>query len=75
MRAVGLDVYENEPELEPDLVELGSAVLAPHLGSATFETRAKMAIRAAENLVAGLKGQRPSNLVSPEVLSCYTDAS
>lgn len=63
----GLDVYEEEPRLAPGLVELDNVVLAPHLGSATTETRRNMAVMAAENLLAGLKGERPRNVVNPEV--------
>ncbi len=63
----GLDVYENEPALEPGLTELENVVLSPHIGSATKETRIKMGVLAAENLVAGLKGIRPPNLVNAEV--------
>jgi len=64
----GLDVYENEPQLEPGLIGLNNVVLLPHIGSATVEARTKMAVMAAENLVAGLKGERPPNLVNPAVL-------
>lgn len=64
----GLDVYENEPQLEPGLKELKNVVLLPHIGSATVEARTKMAVMAAENLIAALRGQRPPNLVNPEVL-------
>jgi len=63
----GLDVYENEPELAPGLAELENVVLAPHLGSATLQTRAKMALMAAENLISALKGEKPANIVNPEV--------
>ena len=55
----GLDVYEHEPQLEPGLTELDNAVLIPHLGSATVETRAAMASLAARNAVAVLTGQPP----------------
>jgi glyoxylate reductase len=55
----GLDVYEHEPALEPGLTELDNAVLIPHLGSATNETRAAMATLAARNTVAVLTGQPP----------------
>ncbi|MEP7201551.1 MAG: D-glycerate dehydrogenase [Ilumatobacteraceae bacterium] len=55
----GLDVYEHEPQLEPGLSELDNAVLIPHLGSATIETRAAMATLAARNAVAVLNGQPP----------------
>jgi glyoxylate/hydroxypyruvate/2-ketogluconate reductase len=64
----GLDVYENEPQVEPVLMELKNVVLAPHIASASNETRLRMATMAAENLVAGLTGKRPPNLVNPEVL-------
>ena len=63
----GLDVYEEEPKLAPGLRELDNVVLAPHLGSATTETRRNMAVMAAENLLAGLRGERPKNVVNPEV--------
>jgi glyoxylate reductase len=59
----GLDVYEREPEIEEKLLSLDNVVLLPHIGSATFETRKKMAMMAAKNLVQGLRGERPDNLV------------
>jgi len=65
----GLDVFEREPEIEPALLELNNVVLAPHIASASRETRLKMCMMAVENLVAGLKGERPPNLVNPEALS------
>jgi len=63
----GLDVHAREP-LEPDnpLIKLDNVVLTPHIGSATYETRLAMALKAAENLVAALRGQRPPDLVNPE---------
>lgn len=60
----GLDVYENEPELTPGLKELENVVLLPHVGSATMETRYKMATMVVENLVAGLAGRIPPNCVN-----------
>jgi glyoxylate reductase len=60
----GLDVYEQEPKLTPGLAELDNVVLLPHVGSATFETRTKMAYLAAENLLAGLRGQVPPNCIN-----------
>ena len=68
----GLDVYENEPEPAPGLVELDNVVCIPHLGSATEATRAKMATMAAENLVAALRGERPPNLVNLDVLAAQS---
>ena len=61
--AAGLDVYEEEPEVHPKLLDLENVVLAPHIGSASVETRTRMARMAAEDLVAGLEGRRPENLV------------
>ena len=60
----GLDVYEREPKVEEKLLSLENVVLLPHIGSATYETRLKMAMMAARNLIQGLQGQRPDNLVS-----------
>jgi lactate dehydrogenase-like 2-hydroxyacid dehydrogenase len=64
----GLDVYEREPVVESELIEMKNVVLAPHIASASHETRLRMAMMAAENLVAGLSGKRPPNLVNGEVL-------
>ena len=55
----GLDVYEDEPSVHPALLDLPSVVLAPHIGSATRDTRLAMAELACENLLAGLRGERP----------------
>jgi glyoxylate reductase len=63
----GLDVFEREPEIHPGLLELENAVLAPHIASASLETRTAMAMMAAENVIACLSGERPPNLVNPEV--------
>jgi len=64
IRGAGLDVYEREPELCPGLADLENAVLLPHLGSATVETRTRMALMAAENLLAGLRGDPPPNCLN-----------
>lgn len=55
----GLDVYEHEPRVHPELLELDNVVLVPHLGSATVETRTAMAVLAADNVLAVLAGERP----------------
>jgi glyoxylate reductase len=60
----GLDVYENEPNLTPGLAECDNAVLLPHVGSATIETRTRMARLATENLLAGLRGAAPPNCLN-----------
>lgn len=59
-----LDVYEHEPEVHPRLLELENVVLAPHLGSATVGTRERMALMAAADLLAALRGQRPLHPVA-----------
>ena len=64
----GLDVYEDEPAMKPGLADCPNAVIVPHIASATNWTRSKMAEMAATNLVAGLRGETPPNLVNPEVL-------
>jgi len=65
----GLDVFEEEP-LPPDhpLTKLDNVVLTPHIGSATVETRTRMALMVAENLIEFYKGNVPPNLVNPEVV-------
>ena len=62
-----LDVFENEPLLTPGLAELDNVVLAPHAGSASIETRTKMAIIAAKNLIDSLDGKMPQYCLNPEV--------
>lgn len=63
----GLDVYEDEPRLGPGLAELDNVVLAPHIASATVETRTRMAVMAAENVLAAIRGEVPPNIVNREV--------
>lgn len=61
--AAGLDVFEREPEIEEGLFSMDNVVLLPHIGSASYETRLKMAMKASRNLIQGLSGQKPDNLV------------
>lgn len=63
----GLDVYENEPHVTSGLRRQDNVVLLPHIGSATIETRTKMAAMAAENLLAMMRGERAPNCVNPEI--------
>jgi lactate dehydrogenase-like 2-hydroxyacid dehydrogenase len=62
----GIDVFEREPQVEPLLLKLENVVLAPHIASASVDTRRKMSIMAAENAVAALEGRRPPNLLNAE---------
>lgn len=64
--AAGLDVYENEPALNPDFLTLSNVVLTPHIASASVATRLAMANCAADNLIAALTGNVPPNLLNPE---------
>lgn len=64
LRGAGLDVYENEPHLSPGLADLDNVVLLPHVGSATVETRTRMADMAVDNLLAGLQGRKPPHALN-----------
>ena len=64
----GLDVYENEPTVEPELLTMENVVLLPHIASASLKTRTLMATMASDNIVAHFLGQRPPNIVNPEAL-------
>ncbi len=66
--AAGLDVYENEPQVDVALLNCENAVIIPHLGSATRATRAKMAEMAATNIVAYFRGDVPPNCVNADAL-------
>ncbi len=63
--AAGLDVFEHEPIVHPDLLTCENAVIVPHLGSATVQTRLDMANLAVDNLFAGIEGRRPPTLLNP----------
>ena len=71
--AAGIDVFEREPEVDPDLLACENAVIIPHLGSATVDTREAMGMLAAENLFAALEGRRPPTLINPEVWDLRTE--
>ena len=66
--AAGLDVFEKEPEVHPKLLALENALIVPHIASASVATRTRMCVMAAENMAASLAGDRPPNIVNPEVL-------
>ena len=61
-----LDVFENEPSISDELVELENVVLTPHIGSASYETRSQMAEMVAKNVLMALEGKLPPNCVNPE---------
>jgi glyoxylate reductase len=64
-----LDVFEQEPTpMDNPLLKLDNVVVAPHISSASYETRSRMAEMVAENLVALFEGKKPPNLVNPEVM-------
>jgi lactate dehydrogenase-like 2-hydroxyacid dehydrogenase len=66
----GLDVFAVEPlPMDDPLRTLENVVLLPHIGSAGVATRKRMALMAAENLIAGIRGERPPYLVNPEALT------
>ncbi len=62
-----LDVFEREPEVLADLLEQENAVLVPHIASASLDTRTAMALMAADNIIAALRGEPPPNCLNPEV--------
>lgn len=64
--AAGLDVFENEPHVNAELLALPNVVLAPHIASASVETRTRMATMAAENVIAVLNGQEGPTVLNPE---------
>jgi glyoxylate reductase len=67
--AAGLDVYEHEPSISPELAALENVVLLPHIGSASVATRSKMAEIAARNVIAFFAGEAPPTALNPEVLA------
>ncbi|BAO30675.1 dehydrogenase oxidoreductase [Sulfuritalea hydrogenivorans sk43H] len=68
LAGAGIDVFEGEPKYNPGFLELDNVALTPHIGSSSRATRMAMAMRAADNLIAALSGQRPPNLLNPEVM-------
>lgn len=64
IKGAALDVFENEPKLTPGLAKLDNAILTPHIASASIETREKMAVIAAQNIIDALEGRKPKNLVN-----------
>ncbi len=65
----GLDVYENEPQVTPELTYFSNVVLTPHLGTGTIETRIKMALKASDNVIKILKGEMPKHIINKDDLN------
>jgi lactate dehydrogenase-like 2-hydroxyacid dehydrogenase len=63
----GLDVFEHEPAISPALLTMDNVIILPHIGSASTETRTKMGLMAAENLIAVFQDRVPPNCLNPEV--------
>lgn len=63
----GLDVFENEPNINPELISMENVILTPHIASATWEARIKMGEQAVEAILAVLRGEKPSTIVNPDV--------
>lgn len=65
----GLDVFEEEPKVHPELLSMENVVVVPHIGSATFATREKMSLAAVNNILAVLRGEIPPHILNPEIYS------
>ena len=63
----GLDVFEAEPKVSPELMEMNNTLLLPHIGSATDETREKMVTTAVNNILAVIRGEVPPTILNPEI--------
>lgn len=67
IRGAGLDVFENEPDINPELIGMENVVLTPHIASATYEARAKMGEQAVKAIIDTLSGQTPENMANKDV--------
>lgn len=68
----GLDVYDGEPQLNPEWLKLDNVITTPHIGSNTGKTRYEMAQAISQAIITFSKGERPANLINPEVYTPYT---
>lgn len=67
LAGAALDVHENEPQMNPEMMQMENTILTPHIASATVEVREKMTSQAVDNILKVLAGEKPENLVNPEV--------
>lgn len=67
LAGAGLDVYDNEPNIGPELITMQNCILTPHIASATWEARNKMGEQAVAAILDTLSGKKPQNLVNEEV--------
>src|SRR5487761_1958418 len=70
----GLDVFEQEPRIHPELLACRNAVLAPHIASASVATRTRMSMMAAENAIEAIEGRRPPTALNPEAAAAAPGA-
>lgn len=68
IKGAGLDVFENEPKVTPELLTLENVVMTPHIASATLKSRLGMAAEALDGIAGVLKGEKPYNVINPDVL-------
>jgi glyoxylate reductase len=67
LAGAALDVHENEPQMNPEMMQMENTILTPHIASATVEVREKMTAQAVDNILKVLGGEQPENFVNPEV--------
>jgi len=67
LAGVGMDVFDNEPNINPELMEMENVVMTPHIASATVEARDKMGEQAVTAILDTLSNKKPENMVNPDV--------
>jgi glyoxylate reductase len=67
LAGAGLDVYDNEPNIDPELLVMPNTITTPHIASATYDSRNKMGTLAVEALLDAFSGKKPQNLVNEDI--------